>query len=145
MKKIIAFSAIISFFWIAPLAYMYFDNQPPYEYDISNSYITPSKPHAERQVTVHWAFKSVNRICPGSIVRYIIDAQNKTKITYDATPAALSIDLKDLSLDRTFMLPPNVTIGPKIYRSEGFYICNPLQHFWPLRVSTPDLHFEIVE
>lgn len=145
MKTAVTMSAAISFLAIAPIAYMAADNEPPYEYDVGNSYVVPSHPRVEHQVTVHWALKKINRVCPGSIVRYIIDVDTRIKTTYDATAAASSVESGDYELDRSFMLPPNVTPGLKIYRAEGFYVCNPLQHFWPLRAVTPDLRFEVIE
>jgi len=144
MKKILVFSAIVSFLWITPIAYMFADNVPPYVYDVSRSYVVPSRTTVDKQVTVHWAFKRINRVCPGSIVRYIIDEQTRIKTTYDATAVAPTIDVKDHVLNRTFYLPPDITPGPKIYRAEMYFQCNLLQHIFPLHVVTPDLHFEIV-
>lgn len=145
MKMVIVLAAAVSFLLIAPIVYMYLDNVPPYEYDAGKSYIVPSRAHVEHQVTIHWAITKINRICRGYVVRFIIDADTGVKTTYDATPAATSVERGDTELDRTFTLPPNVAPGVKIYRSEGFYSCNPLQQLWPLRVVTPDIRFEVVQ
>lgn len=145
MRSVLVFSIVVSFFLIAPIAYMTADNAPPYVYDVKNSYVVPLRPRVQFQVTVHWALKRVNRVCPGFLVRYIIDADTMVKTTYDAIPVADNVDANATELNRTFLLSPNITPGPKIYRAEGFYSCNPLQHIWPLRVVTPDLHFEVVE
>jgi hypothetical protein len=128
-------------FVIAPLVYMLADNTPPYEYDAAKSYVVPSPTPSGQQLTVHWEFKVINRVCIGSVTRVIVDVKTKTRITYDPSSAARTIEFGDKYLDRTFFLPPLITPGEKEYYSEGEYACNPLQKFYPLRVTTPRLTF----
>ncbi len=145
MKALIVFSAVISFFIIMPLSYMLSDIQPPYEFDVDKSYIVPHRAIGGRQLTVHWHVKRVNRICPGTITRFIVDAKTGARISYDPTLAAKSIDLKDNTFDRTFYLPEGIAPGVKYYYAEGNYACNPLQRFYPLLARTPRLTFEVIE
>lgn len=121
---------------------MFADNQPPYTYDAEHSYIKPDPSDGGKQVIVHWAIK-VNRLCPGSIYRTIVDARTGAKVTYDATPAFLSIKQDDTVLERSFHLPEEILSGPKIYRANAEYYCNPLQRFFPLKVQTPDIKFTV--
>lgn len=138
-------------FWIAGLniaclfgwlAFMLADNQPPYSYIVEKSFVRPNPAHSGRQVTIHWEFK-INRLCPGAIVRTIVDARTKAKVSYDPTPALGTVAMGDTSLERTFFLPEEMLPGPKLYRANAEYICNPLHRIWPLKVQTPDLAFEV--
>lgn len=138
-------------FWVAGLnlaailglfAYMLADNQPPYTYFGDESYIIPQRASPGHQVSVHWKIK-VNRLCPGAIVRTIVDARTGARTSYDPTPAIVTIRPEDTSLDRTFMLPEGMGAGRKLYRANAEYVCNPLQRIWPLKVQTPDLMFEV--
>jgi len=142
-KGMIAVSAAFSVLVVAPVSYMLFDNQPPYEYDADNSYVIPARTPAGRQMLVHWKFSRVNRICVGSITRYIVDKDTGVRVSYDPTPAAKNINEGDSALDRTFFLPPDTVPGKKWYYADGEYACNPLQHLYPLRVRTPRLSFEV--
>lgn len=128
---------------VTPLSYMAFDNMPPYEYDVENSYIIPSETPVGRQLTVHWKLKKVNRTCSGSITRHVVDQDTSVRFSYDPTAAARTIDIHDDVLNRTFFLPPDVTTGKKWYYADADFACNPLQRFYPLRVRTPRLPFEV--
>lgn len=144
-KGMIAASAVFTLLVITPLSYMIGDNAPPYEYDVGNSFVIPSHTLAGRQMMVHWKLSRVNRICPGSITRYIVDQETNVRISYDPTAAARTIEAADSSLDRTFFLPPGISPGKKWYYADAEFACNPLQHFFPLRVRTPRLSFEVVD
>lgn len=124
------------------IGYMAADNQPPYDYFVTESYVVPSPSLAGHQVTVHWKLK-VNRICPGFIIRTIVDAKTMARVSYDPAPAFGMVRTDDDHLDRTFFLPEGMRPGPKIYRANAEYVCNLLQRIWPLKVQTPDLHFEV--
>ena len=125
--------------------FMLADNQPPYVYDVSQSYVKPNPTIPGHQVEVFWKLKKINRICPGSNVRTIVDERTGASFSYDATPAMATIKFGDDHLSRTFLLPDGISTGRKIYRANLEYACNPLQRFWPLKVQTPDLHFEVEE
>lgn len=124
------------------LAYMVGDNQPPYSYIVEQSYVIPNPSQSGHQVQVHWQFK-INRLCPGSIVRTVVDAKTGAKFSYDPTPALGTVRGGDDHLDRTFFLPDGIRPGPKLYRANAEYICNPLHRIWPLKVQTPDIPFEV--
>lgn len=142
--KFIIAVAIVASVIIAPMVYMMADNQPPYDYDGVNSQVIPSQTPAGRQLRVHWVLKRVNRICPGSITRTIVDQKSGTRISYDPAPAATNVELGDTELDRTFLLPPEIPPGKKWYYADAEYACNPLQRFYPLKLRTPRLSFEVV-
>lgn len=136
-------SGVFSMIVVTPLAYMMADNLPPYEYDAKRSYVVPSITAAGRQMTVHWYFKRVNRVCVGSITRFVVDQDTGVRFSYDPTAAARTIELGENKLVRTFYLPPDVTPGRKWYYADAEFACNPLQRIYPLRVSTPRLSFEV--
>lgn len=126
-------------------AFMAADTMPPYEYDVENSYIIPSKAHDGDQITVMWKLKKVNRLCPGSNSRILFDPKTRVQLaTYDPTPAAISDSIKDGYLNRTFLLPRALPDGEIGYRADVCYICNPLQRIFPLCISTPELYFRVV-
>lgn len=143
MKIAIMFSALVSFLIIMPLVYMFADNEPPYVFDVERSYITPVRVQSLEPVIVHWYLLKINRICPGIIIRYIVDSKTGIKTTYDATNAVVPDNKDDRELERVFFLPQGITPGPKIYRSDGLYVCNMVHRFWPLHVLSPDLHFDV--
>ena len=137
-------SAIVSVV-IAWVTFMTFDTTPPYEYDAGSSYVIPSKTQAGHQVTVHWKLSRVNRVCPGTVTRSVVDAVTKVRITYDPALAAQSVVPGDDELNRTFLLPSGISPGKKLYYADGSYGCNLLQRWWkPLVVRTPTLEFEIL-
>lgn len=143
MKIVVLLSAIISMVVVAPMMYMIADTLPPYEYDVDKSYVVPEKTLSGRQMLVHWEFKRVNRVCAGTITRYIVDQQTGARISYDPYPAANEVEASKLFLDRTFFLPPEIAPGPKWYYADGDFACNPLQYFYPMRVRTPRLPFVV--
>jgi hypothetical protein len=143
LKMILVMSAVISTFVIAPVAYMAADYQPPYEYDASRSYIIPDPAMPGNQLLVHWELKKVNRICTGSITRFVVDALTKERIAYDPTTAAQNVELDDTYLNRTLLLPSGISPGDKEYYADGEFHCNLLQRFFPLRVRSPRLYFSV--
>ncbi len=145
MKKLIIASALVSLFIVTPIAFMAFDRIPPYEYDAARSYVVPSQTNSGRQMTVHWHFARVNRVCVGSITRRVVDQESGIRFSYDPTAAARSVELEDTKLVRTFFLPQDVTPGKKWYFADAEFACNPLQRFYPLRVRTPRLSFEVLQ
>jgi hypothetical protein len=128
------------------IAFMAFDNTPPYEYDASQSTIIPEVVQGDSpQIAVDWKLRRINRICPGTISRQLFDPKTGViLVTYDAVPAALSSNIKDHRLTRTFALPmaalPSGRIG---YRAIMRYQCNFFQQFYPLEIVTPNLYFYV--
>ncbi len=151
LRGMIIFSAFFSLFIVAPLTYMLADNQQPYDYVEGRSRLIPPVTSAGSQMTVHWELR-VNRFCPGTVTRVIIDERTGVRISYD--PVLVVADAgtrlnfgpdRTVTLDRTFMLPIQIDPGQKLYRSYIEFHCNPLQWWWPLRVKTPDLGFVVSE
>jgi hypothetical protein len=145
LRVLLVVLGIFSFAVIAPLAYMLADTTPPYEYDEENSYVIPSSTRAGKQMTVHWRFRKFNRVCVGVITRHVVDQETTVRFSYDPTAAAITEELSpgNMSLNRTFFLPPNIMPGKKWYYADAEFACNPLQRFYPLRVRTPRLSFEV--
>lgn len=123
--------------------YLIADNQPPYTYYPDESYVKPSTTYPGHQVEVYWKLK-VNRVCRGTAVRIIVDERTGARFSYDPTAATATIKLGDDHLRRTFLLPDGISPGKKMYRAEGEYVCNILQRFFPLKVVTPELQFEVL-
>jgi hypothetical protein len=132
------FSAIV----VAPMAYMLADNEAPYIYDVEHSYIKPSETMADHHVIVHWEMR-INRICPGMVVRNIIDAHTGVKITYDAVPA-VHLSMTDPTINNVLYLPAGILPGAKLYQVDGYFSCNLLQQFYPLHTVTPRIPFTIL-
>lgn len=124
------------------LAVMLQDNQLPYDYDVSKSYISPDPAKPNSLITVHWSIK-VNRLCPGYTMRSFSDpSTGKIITTYDATPTALNISAGDTVLVRTFMLRGDMP-EKVIYHSKSCFRCNPLQQLSPICGPELKLPFEV--
>lgn len=132
-------AAIAALVFVGLPGYFAFDNEPPYVYLDGEVFPDPA-PEAS-QVTVRWKIK-VNRMCPGAVQRQLIDSRGLTH-TYDAAPAAESGSIKDGYLLRTFTLPQNMPTGITKYRANVCFSCNPLQVFFPMCRTTPDLTFTL--
>lgn len=146
MTFYIRIAVAVAFAFLAgSVAFMAFDNAPPYEYDEANSYVVPSPANDGDQITVKWKLMKVNRICPGSAQRVLFDPKTKIVLAnYDKTPAATSDSVKDGYLNRTFALPRGLPSGPIAYRANVCYGCNLFQEFIkPLCVATPNLIFSV--
>lgn len=147
-RMLVATSAIVSLFVIAPVVYMLADNQQPYVYDAERSYAEVHVYSAKdaMKLHVHWQLKTINRVCPGYSVRVIADRRSGAHTNFDHLPLRDSIDLNEGgAFDRVFSLPSGITPGPKWYYTELYYSCNPLQRIYPLVGTTPRLGFEITE
>ena len=128
------------------LVFMWFDTTPPYEFDVSESSIIPSRAEPGMQIRVDWKVK-VNRICKGTNTRELFDPITKTRMAiYDPVLTASDSALEgDNHLIRTFLLPRRISPGPIGYRAHLLYKCNWLQNFFPIELDTPDLFFELVD
>lgn len=128
------------------LAFMMADNQPPYEYDVANSYVVPSPAFEGQQITVWWRISKVNRYCPGVGHRILFDPKTRVVLAdYDPSPTAEPGSVKEGYLPKTFLLPAKFSPPPEVgYRQTGCYGCNVYQQFVrPLCVNTPDLIFRV--
>lgn len=130
----------------ASLVFMWFDTTPPFEFDASQSSISPPIAESGMQIIVDWKVK-VNRLCPGTNTRELFDPITKSRLSvYDPVPTASIVALEgDSHLIRTFLLPRRISSGPTGYRAHLVYKCNWLQRFFPIELDTPDLFFEIVD
>jgi len=134
--------------WLTSVVvFMWFDTTPPYEFDVSQSLITPQRVESGMAIRVDWKVK-VFRICPGTNTRELFDPVTKTRLTiYDPIPTASenSLERGDQHLIRTFLLPRRISSGKVGYRAHLQYKCNWIQRFFPIELDTPDLFFEIVD
>lgn len=135
MKRQWIIGAVLAI-WLFPLSYMFFDNEYPYTW--RGGEIVPDPAPDGAQVSAHWHMV-INRICPGTVQRQIIDSQGVIH-NYDPVAAASGFAVKD-DFWVTFKLPINMPPGPAKYRVHGTYYCNPLQYIWPLHVTTPEISF----
>lgn len=126
---------------------MWLDTERPYTYDQQLSFVSPNPAPQGSMVVVDWKFtKPPARLCPGSLQRILRDAQTGEKlITYDTTPAAMSVTMDDLHLVRAFMLPP-IRLPPEVtYQGDVCFQCNVLQTIFPrlFCLQTPALNFRV--
>lgn len=99
-------------------------------------------------VTVTWNIK-VLRSCPpdtpNNVTRVIQDSE---KVTWPIGPVAGLFGTTQKppgDLTRYFLIPSGARPGRAVYKSSASFACNFLQSmFWPIRVSVPDIEFEIV-
>lgn len=133
-------------FATATLVFMWFDTTPPFEFDASQSKITPQVAEGGMQIRVDWKVK-VHRLCPGTNTRELFDPITKSRLAvYDPVPTASDQALEaDDHLIRTFLLPRRIAKGPVGYRAHLVYKCNWLQRFFPIELDTPDLFFELID
>lgn len=122
------------------LAYWAMDRQPAYEY--LHGEIIPDPAPQGGQVSLPWTI-SVNRLCPGNVLRVLYDADTGAMVSaYDRTPSSISVKIGDTKLVKTFQLirglPPRIR-----YTANVCFECNPLQKVWPICVQTPDLFFRM--
>lgn len=134
---IVGASLTISF---GTFSYLMADNEPPYEW--KGGWVRPDPAPIGAQVTVCWKIR-IKRFCPGLIYRQIIDSREIIH-NYDPVPAAAQEDVLD-PFCVTFKLPLDLPPGSAIYRVHADYYCNPIQHFWPIKVTTPELKFNLEE
>lgn len=124
------------------IAYWAKDYDDPYEYDATESFVVPNPAAPATVVTADWSLK-IKRVCPATSTRVLKDARTgKTITTYDATPAATTLELGDTRLQRTFPLPNRLPAEVK-YSSKICFYCNPLHYVIPLCMDTPELTFGI--
>jgi hypothetical protein len=141
-RVLLSFACLISAFG-GVTTYMAFDTTPPYEFIGSESLVVPPSAYGGDQITVKWKVK-FNRVCTGSMRRILFDPDtNVVLAVYDTEPVAGIYALEDGYLNKTFRLPTVIQKGWIGYRAELHYRCNFLQRFFPLNVTTPDLHFKI--
>lgn len=128
----------------ASVAFMFFDTDPPYNYDASRSYIEPDHADGGDTVTSNWKV-TMNRWCPGTMQRQLFDPRTGAIVsTYDTIPMAHhSIIDKDGYLRRNFILPRAISKGRTGYRVNVCFSCNPLQRLYPVCYKTPDLFFMV--
>lgn len=135
MRFTIIVSALV---FVALPMFWLLDNAPPYAWEAGE--VIPDPALDGSQISVHWRMK-IARVCPGVIQRQIIDAREEVH-NYDPVLAAAPEDVSR-EFWVTFQLPKGLPRGVSRYRVHASYACNPLQHWWPLRVTTPELSFTL--
>jgi hypothetical protein len=129
------------------LGVMWLDTQRPYSYDQKLSFVSPDPAPQHSMVVVDWKFaEPPSRLCPGTLQRTLWDARTGEKlITYDTTPAAMTVSKGDTHLARAFMLPP-MKLPPEVtYQGDVCFQCNLLQTILPrlFCIKTPTLNFRV--
>lgn len=129
---------------LIPTTYWALDNQRPYTFFADESYIIPNQATGNDQMIVAWKVR-VHRQCGGLIRRELFDPRTQVLLSiYDAQVAhSMSMPIGDGYLNRTFLLPRMIQNGRIGYRARLEYYCNPLQRWFPIKYSTPDLFFEV--
>jgi hypothetical protein len=142
--RMLFFVSMIVTLALIPITYWALDNVRPYVFFPEESYIIPTAATGNDQMIVAWKVK-VNRQCDGLVRRELFDPRTKVVLSvYDAQPAHVGDISEDHGyFNRTFLLPRSIQTGKIGYRARLEYYCNPLQRWWPIRYSTPDLFFEV--
>jgi hypothetical protein len=126
------------------VAWMSMDNEPPYVWDATESYIKPNPATQEGLVTANWKLNKVNRICPASLQRFFYNHETgEIASTLDRTEASRAVRYGDERLPRSFQLPPGL---PPIvdYSVLVCFECNAYQRLIaPLCILTPRITFNV--
>lgn len=124
-------------------AVMWLDNEPPYSYDASQSFVLPDPAPQGATVTVSWKLTNIRRECPGSVQRVFRNMDTGALVTtLDTTPMSRAIKRGDARLPRSFELPPGLppVVG---YSAEVCAQCNLLQRAFPMCFKTPEIIFRV--
>lgn len=85
-----------------------------------------------------------HRSCPGKAYRWLIGEERIWGMPPELVPYAGSTERFAGDTSRWVVpvqVPPGAADdGPLSYRVSFEWACNPLQHWWPLRVTVPDVH-----
>ena len=118
------------------------DDEAPYVYHEVNAKIEPNPATAGGRVTVTWPV-TINRLCPAQVHRSLRNAENNRPLQqYDPTPSALTVQMGDPTIEKTFELPVNLPPTVK-YQAKVCFRCNPLHTIFPICVDTPSLFFRV--
>lgn len=143
--KISMTAAFIAVALFAPVFWMLLDRDPPYVR--TSGEMIPANPEPGAFVSVKWTIQ-VERVCspsvPRNVTRTVVDAKG---VIHDYEPVDGIYGTKNQEtaggITREFQLPLSIAQGHARYHSSACFACNPIQHFWPVCIDTPDIPFDI--
>lgn len=128
--------------WCAVMA---LDREPPYEYldATAGSKIVPNPAKAGSIVSSDWHLTKVIKDCPRTVERIFTNRDSGEVITtLDATPLTRVIRTSEHTLSRSFILP--LILPEKVnYHVITSFECNPMQWFFPIKITSPKLPIDI--
>ncbi|MBN9046224.1 MAG: hypothetical protein J0H18_11230 [Rhizobiales bacterium] len=143
MKKLVAAIVLtLAVFGAASMGLAIGDRQPPVRFDgvrVLTTHVAPGQ-DLEIEYSLHRY-----RFCDVTGRRWLTDASGTTFAisTYTRGDAP---DLGPESYRRAITVPESAVPGPATYFIELAYTCNLIHRLgWPIRVSSPPAHFDIVE
>ena len=136
------FIAIICVAIVSPFVFLFGDRSSPYMY--IRGYIDHEQFMPGDKIDVHWS-GIYRRDCPGQIFRSVTDAAKAVHLL-EVIPDPVGDDPVGIEVEwtRSFILPLAVAEGRSIYRAHAEYWCSPIQRWWPIKVSPPDISFNVV-
>jgi hypothetical protein len=144
VSRQIAIAAFVSVLLVAPTMWMLMDRAPPYTFESVE--IVPHDAVQGEDIQIHFTIKQDRPACGvGTIYREYREASGKLQL-YEPIKRDAVADPNNNQFTRIETLPDSISLGPTIYRQTACYICNPIHSLlrWPVCVSTPNVHFNVV-
>jgi hypothetical protein len=143
MRRVVA-GLLIGGLVVAPITYMAADREPPFVR--LGGRVIPNTLHSGDEFTVEWdLFVNTHRRCwaVGGIEITFIDSAGAIKIL-EPQPVLADPSNRDAHISRVLRLPMGMTDGPARYRAVGYFACNVIQQYVPIRITGPDLLFTVL-
>lgn len=140
-----AVSAFIAIAFVAPLAWMLMDREPPYTF--VGTEISPAYVREGGEIEITFTVKENRPACgPGMIYREFKEEVSGKIHTIDPVTRAAPPVIVNNKFTRIAKLPENITPGLVTYRGMACYTCNPVHSWlrWPVCTNTPTAQFEIL-
>lgn len=112
------------------------DRRPPVHINklevIPNHVLAGDDLHLVTNVTVN------RRNCEGTVLRMIVSETAGQPIQlYDSMPLVYGSP----NIQRSLHVPHGFAVGRATYQSTLIFKCNPLQYFWPIKITAPTAEF----
>lgn len=107
--------------------------------------VTPERINPGDTIIINYS-ATIHRKCSGTVIRYFIDS-NGIRHQYDIVPTIIRLDEVILTpelFSRELRVPSNIAVGTVRHGVSVTYICNPFQHYFPIRIERDLGTFEVV-
>lgn len=135
-------AALVSTLILVPTILIAGNRSSPYTY--LRGHIEPPGVVAGQLGYVHWV-GMYKRNCSGEFYRSVVDSGDNVHSLLMIPDPPDDDELNvEVSWTRAFILPNGASEGQARYRVYANYWCNSLQHLWPIRITLPDIPFNVV-
>lgn len=139
-------AVLFCIFIVLPIMLIVGDRSSPYINLQGEVKTDPAIPGGQVLVRFSGDYK---RNCNGQVFFSIIDSGKNVHLLEalatipDNSPSDLDKTTGKIEWTREFTLPLGTAEGPAIFRARPEYWCNPLQHYWPIKVDPQDFPFNV--